>query len=66
MVKPESDNSSNRSRKSLAGSLALVLLGAGVATAGAQGVKTLSSVVNLPAIATEAERTVEATSPKPQ
>jgi len=61
MVKPESDNSSNRSRKSLAGSLALVLLGAGVATAGAQGVKTLSSVVNLPAIATEAERTVEAT-----
>lgn len=38
-----------------------MLLGAGVATAGAQGVKTLSSVVNLPAIATEAERTVEAT-----
>jgi Do/DeqQ family serine protease len=61
MVKPASDNSNNRSRKSLAGSLALVLLGAGVATAGTQGIKTLSSAVDLPAIAAEEERTVDAT-----
>jgi Do/DeqQ family serine protease len=60
MVKPASDNSNNRSRKTLAGSLALVLLGAGAATAGTQGIRALSSAVDLPAIAAEQERTVEA------
>jgi Do/DeqQ family serine protease len=60
MVKPASNNYNNRSRKSLAGSLALVLFGAGVATAGAQGIKALNSSVQLPAIAAEQERTVDA------
>jgi Do/DeqQ family serine protease len=60
MVKPAPNNSKNRSRQSLAGSLALVLLGAGVATAGTQGIKSLSSAVNLPAIAAPEESAIEA------
>ena len=62
MVKPASNNSSNPSKKSLAGSLALLLLGAGVATAGTHGFKALNASVQLPAIAAEEEPTVDATS----
>ena len=61
MVKPELHHSSGRTRPSLAGSLALVLLGAGVATAGTQGIQALSSTVDLPAIAADRESTTAGT-----
>lgn len=57
MVKEISKNLVPRSMKSVASSLALLLVGAGVATAGTQGFKALTAVTQSPAIAAEREAT---------
>jgi Do/DeqQ family serine protease len=51
MVKQESSPQAKRPFRSVAGSLALVMVGAGIATAGTQGVKALSVMMDAPAIA---------------
>jgi Do/DeqQ family serine protease len=64
MVKPDSSNQKNRSLKPVVGSLALVMLGAGIATAGTQGIKAVSSAVQLPAIAAEEDTTADQVIPQ--
>jgi S1-C subfamily serine protease len=64
MVKPDSSNQKNRSVKPVVGSLALVMLGAGIATAGTQGIKAVSSAVQLPAIAAEEDTTADQVIPQ--
>jgi Do/DeqQ family serine protease len=61
MGTPLSNQSNRRIKPSMAGSLALVLLGAGVATAGTQGMKALNGAVQLPALAAEEEQVVAIT-----